>query len=142
MMRAILADRQKVAGLYDLVSVNGSRLPARMEDDSDEHGGQIECYIVAGTIRLGADGTYAREIIARFDASSQASCTRMLASDGSWRFLPSALDDSSGEVLMVSASGPTTGAAVTDVSLVYRTRASGAQVHRIEYNWVYVRRPQ
>lgn len=139
-MRAILADRHKVAGLYDLVGVNGSLLPARVEDGSDENGGEIECCIVAGAIRLDPDGTYRREITARFDAPSQASCTRVLASNGGWRFLPSALDDSSGEVLLTPASGPPTSAAVTGLSLVYRTRIPGALVQGIECNWVYVRR--
>jgi hypothetical protein len=140
-MQAIVADRQKVAGLYDLVGVNGGRLPARLEDGSDELGGQIECQVVAGRIRLQPDGTYEREITARFDAPSQASWTRVLASSGSWRFLPSALDDSSGEVLLVSAHGQTTSAAVTGLSLVYRTRfPRGAEVQRIECNWIFVRR--
>jgi hypothetical protein len=140
MIRTILADRLKVAGLYDLVGVNGSLLPARVEDGSDEKGEQIECCIVAGAIRLDPDGTYGREITARFDAPSQASWTRVLASQGSWRFLPSALDDSSGEVLLTPANGPPTSAAVTDLSLVYRTRVPGALVQAMECNWVYVRR--
>ena len=103
--------------------------------------GRSNAAFVAGAIRLDPDGTYDREITARFEAGTQASCTRVLASGGSWRFLPSALDDSSGEVLLVPANGPTTSAAVTGLSLVYRTRVSGALVQGIECNWVYVRRP-
>jgi hypothetical protein len=141
-MQVMLADRQKVAGLYDLVGVNGARLPARVRDGMDGDGEQIECCIVAGIIRLESDGTYRRELTARFEAYSQVSCTRVLASGGRWRFLPSALDQSSGEVLLVSDGGQTTSAAVTGLSLVYRTLAPGAvaQVHRLECNWVYVRR--
>jgi len=140
MIRAILADRRKVAGLYDLVGVNGSRLPAAIEDAGEEYGEQIECRIVAGAIRLDLDGTFDREITARFEAGTEASCTRVLSSSGRWRFLPSALDDSSGEVILMAATGPATSAAVTGLSLIYRTRVPGGQLHRIEYSWVFVRR--
>jgi hypothetical protein len=95
---------------------------------------------VAGELRLGRDGTYVLELTVRLDTIAGAGGLRTISSGGTWRFLPSALDRTSGEIRLTSGLGLTS-AAVTGVSLVHRTRGPelppAAQTH-----WVYVRRSQ
>ena len=105
MKDTIRAERTTVVGRYELVGVNGSLLPASMEE-----------------------------------AEAGAGGLRTISSGGTWRFLPSALDRTSGEIRLSSGLGQTS-AAVTGVSLVHRMRGPelppGAQAH-----WVYIRRSQ
>jgi hypothetical protein len=137
---AIQAERTTVVGRYELVGVNGSLLPASLEDGEVGGGDLHRCSITAGELRLADDGTYILELTARYDTPSGAGGVRSVASGGTWRFLPSALDPTSGE-LRLSSGLEHTSAAVTGVSLVHRTggagatRAAGAQAH-----WVYIRR--
>ncbi|HWB42539.1 MAG TPA: hypothetical protein VG500_14860 [Gemmatimonadales bacterium] len=124
-----------VAGRYELVGVNGSLLPVSLEADQPGPGG---CSVVAGELRLQGDGRYILELTARYDTPAGAGGIRTIATGGTWRFLPSALDRTSGEVRLIS--GPTqSSAAVAGVSLVHRLREPerhpGAQAH-----WVYIRR--
>ena len=78
------------------------------------------------------------ELTARFDPGAGAGGVRTIASGGTWRFLPSALDRTAGEVRLTSGEGQTS-AALAGVSLVHRMRRPerhpGAQAH-----WVYIRR--
>ena len=94
--------------------------------------------MVAGELRLEADGTYVLELTARYETAAGTCGSRTMASGGPWRFLPSALDPTSGE-LRLGTGEEQTSAAVTGVSLVHRTRAPhrgpGSQGH-----WVYIRR--
>lgn len=131
-------ERTTVAGRYELVGVNGSLLPASMEEAGagDPH----HCSVVAGELRLESDGTYVLELTAWLETTAGAGGLRTISSGGTWRFLPSALDPTSGEIRLSSGLGQTS-AAVTGVSLVHRTRrpepTTGAQAH-----WVYIRRSQ
>ena len=52
----------------------------------------------------------------------------------------SALDESSGEITLVSAGGGTSSAAVTRLSLIHRTRAPWAAKDGTTCTWVYIRR--
>ena len=128
-----------VVGRYELVGVNGSLLPASIEQGEAGAGDLHHCRVVAGELRLERDGTYVLELTARLDTPAGATGLRTISSGGTWRFLPSALDQTSGEIRLSSGLGQTS-AAVTGVSLVHRTRgpelAPGAQGH-----WVYIRRP-
>ena len=94
---------------------------------------------MAGELRLESDGTYVLELTARYQTPAGAGGLRTISSGGTWRFLPSALDRTSGEIRLSSGLRQTS-AAVTGVSLVHRTRAAelppGAGSH-----WVYIRRP-
>ncbi len=127
-----------VVGRYELVGVNGSLLPASMKQDEAGAGDLHHCSVVAGELRLEGDGTYVLDLTARFEAPAGVAGLRTISSGGTWRFLPSALDPTSGEIRLGSGPGQTS-AAVTGVSLVHRTRGPelppGAQVH-----WVYIRR--
>ena len=99
--------------------------------------GAAESLWGACELRLETDGTYVLELIARYDLSAGAGGVRTIASGGTWRFLPSALDRTSGEIRLSSGEGQTS-AAVAGVSLVHRMRPerrSGNQAH-----WVYIRR--
>jgi hypothetical protein len=129
-----------VVGRYELVGVNGSLLPASIEQDEAGAGDLHNCSVVAGELRLERDGTYVLELTARLETAAGAGGLRTISSGGTWRFLPSALDRTSGEIRLSSGLGQTS-AAVTGVSLVHRTQRPalppGAQAH-----WVYIRRSQ
>jgi hypothetical protein len=134
----IQAERTTVVGRYELVGVNGSLLPASLKEGEAGAGDLPQCSIVAGELRLEEGGTYVLELTARYDTPAGAGGVRSIASGGTWRFLPSALDRTSGEIRLSSGLEQTS-AAVTGVSLVHRTRGlaqrQGAQAH-----WVYIRR--
>lgn len=137
MMPPAPVERATVVGRYELVGVNGGLLPVALEPD--EAGSEpAGCSVISGELRLEGDGTYILELTARYDLPAGAGGLRTVASGGTWRFLPSALDRSSGEVRLISTQGQTS-AAVAGVSLVLRTRRPernpGAQAH-----WVYIRR--
>jgi hypothetical protein len=127
-----------MVGRYELVGVNGSLLPASIEQVEAGAGDLHHCSVVAGELRLERDGTYVLELTARLETPAGAAGVRTISSGGTWRFLPSALDRTSGEIRLSSGLGQTS-AAVTGVSLVHRTRGpelpTGAQAH-----WVYIRR--
>jgi hypothetical protein len=130
--------RATVVGRYELVGVNGSLLPASIDQVEAGAGTLHHCSIVAGELRLESDGTYVLELTARYHTPAGAAGLRTISSGGPWRFLPSALDPTSGEIRL--GTGPAqTSAAVTGVSLVHRTRDAeppgDARAH-----WVYIRR--
>ena len=129
-----------VVGRYELVGVNGSLLPVSIEQDEAGAGDLQSCSVVSGELRLECDGTYVLELTARLETPAGAAGLRNISSGGTWRFLPSALDRTSGEIRLSSGLRQTS-AAVTGVSLVHRTRGpelpTGAQAH-----WVYIRRSQ
>jgi len=140
MTEAARAAPWTVAGRYELMGVNGSLLPAPLDAESGVgDAGRIRVTIVAGELRLSPDGSYRLTLTARFDTASMGYYTRVLRSTGTWRFLMSALDPTSGEVLLATPEGPSTSAAVTGVSLVHRTREPWDQRGRAESNWIYVR---
>ena len=138
MSHTIQAGRATVVGRYELVGVNGSLLPASMEYGEAGAGDPRQWSVVAGDLRLEGDGTYVLEVTARVETPAGAGALRTISSGGAWRFLPSALDPTSGEIRLGGGVGQTS-AAVTGVSLVHRTRgpehAPGTPSH-----WVYIRR--
>jgi hypothetical protein len=135
-MKTETVEHATVVGRYELVGVHGSLLPVSLAPEtsgSDMAG----CSVLGGELRLESDGTYLLELTARYELSAGASGVRTITSGGTWRFLPSALDRTSGEVRLTSGEGQTS-AAVAGVSLVHRMRPerqSEAQTH-----WVYIRR--
>jgi len=133
------AEQWTVAGRYELMGVNGSLLPAPMEAASaGKPVGAVQASIVAGELRLAPDGAYRLSLTARFETAAGDRYTRVLTSRGCWRFLASALDPTSGEVLLTAPDGQVTSAAVTGVSLVHRTRGPRGGDLR-DANWIYVR---
>jgi hypothetical protein len=135
-MKAGTMEHATVVGRYELVGVNGGLLPVSLDpvtSGSDMAG----CSVLGGELRLEIDGTYVLELTARYELPAGAAGVCTIASGGTWRFLPSALDRTSGEVRLTSGEGQTS-AAVAGVSLVHRMRPerqSEAQAH-----WVYIRR--
>ncbi|HEU5039907.1 MAG TPA: hypothetical protein VFT84_03740 [Gemmatimonadales bacterium] len=129
-----------VTGSYDLMGVNGSVLPAPVDEAPVAEGGELQCRILAGELRLDEDGNYRLALTARYDGGPGTGYTRVIESAGTWQFLASALDDRSGEVTLLSANGRTTSAAVTRLSLVHRTRVPAAGMDGLEFTWVYIRR--
>jgi len=134
-----VSDHRRVAGRYELVGVNGSLLPAEVEDEMEE-GPALRAFLVEGELLLGLDQSYAFSLTARYDTPAGTSYTRELDSTGTWRFVASALDGTSGEIAMVSANGGTSSAAVTRLSLVHRTRAPWGRRRGPDVMWVYIRR--
>jgi hypothetical protein len=136
-MEPVVVERATVVGRYELVGINGGLLPVSLDPDEGGSAGD-GCSVLAGELRLESDGTYVLELTARYDLPAGAGGVRTIASGGTWRFLPSALDRTSGEVRLTSGEGQTS-AAVAGVALVHRTRRPerhpGAQAH-----WVYIRR--
>ena len=126
-----------VVGRYELVGVNGGLLPAAL--DAEEAGSEMAgCSVLAGELRLERDGTYVLELTARYDLPAGAAGVRTIATGGTWRFLPSALDQTSGEVRLSSGEGQTS-AAVAGVSLVHRMQQADRQPGT-RGHWVYIRR--
>ena len=140
MTEAARAAAWTVAGRYELMGVNGSLLPAPLDAESEGADADLlRASIVAGELRLSPDGSYRLTLTTRFDSASMGYYTRVLGGTGTWRFLASALDPTSGEVLLTPPEGPSTTAAVTGVSLVHRTRGPSGPHGRVESNWIYVR---
>jgi hypothetical protein len=126
-------------GRYQLAGVNGAQLPTAIELQQDA-GEALSCRIVAGELRLETDGTYAIELTARCESRLGGRSTRALSSRGTWRFLRSALDPSSGEVVLVSASGRTTSAALAGTALVHRFPGPAEAPAKALCHWVYIKR--
>jgi hypothetical protein len=139
-MQGTQTERCHVTGSYDLMGVNGSVLPATVDDASVEDGEELRCRILAGELRLEQDGRYRLALTARYDTDTGTAYTRVIESRGSWRFLASALDERSGELSLLSATGRSTTAAVTRLSLVHRTRVPVPRAAGLEFTWVYIRR--
>jgi hypothetical protein len=140
MTEAVGVAHWTVVGRYELMGVNGSLLPAPIDPEQAQDGDQdLRASVVAGELRLGAEGEYRLSLTARVDTAAGEGYTRLLTSRGVWRFLASALDPTSGEVLLIPSEGPTTSAAVTGVSLVHRTRGPEVGGDRRDANWIYVR---
>jgi hypothetical protein len=125
-------------GRYQLAGVNGAQLPTAV-DPQEDAGEALSCSIVAGELRLEVDGTYAIELTARCESRLGARSTRALSSRGTWRFLRSALDPSSGEVVLVSSSGRTTSAALAGTALVHRFPGPAETTARMLCHWVYIK---
>jgi hypothetical protein len=130
-MEALQASRSPVTGAYDLMKVNGRVLPAPVDETGARDWELLRCRIMSGELRLEPDGSYHHALTARYDAAG-ASYTRVLENAGTWRFVSSPLDESSGDVTLVSHRGHATTAAVTRISLVERDPAG--------FTWVYLRR--
>ena len=128
-------------GRYELAGVNGAQLPTGI-DPQEDAGEALSCSIVAGELRLERDGTYAIELTASCESRLGARSTRALASRGTWRFLRSALDPSSGEIVLVSASGRTTSAALAGTALVHRFPGPAEATSRTPCHWVYIRQAE
>jgi hypothetical protein len=123
-----------VSGAYELMGVNGSLLPAPVEETGAGGGLDLRCRITAGELRLEGDGSFRHALTARYDAPAGATYTRVLEHAGTWRFVCSALDEWSGDVTLVSENGHRVTAAVTRLSLVRRDPGG--------LTWVYLRRDE
>jgi hypothetical protein len=138
MTENIRSMEQMAVGRYELAGVNGAQLPTAI-DPQEDAGEARSCSTVAGELRLETDGTYAIELTARCESRLGAQSTRALSSRGTWRFLRSALDPSSGEVVLVSASGRTTSAALAGTALVHRFPGPAEANARTPCHWVYIK---
>ncbi len=138
MTENIRSMEQTAVGRYELAGVNGAQLPTAI-DPQEDAGEALSCSIVAGELRLETDGTYAIELTATCESRLGARSTRALSSRGTWRFLRSALDPSSGEVVLVSASGRTTSAALAGTALVHRFPGPAEASARALCHWVYIK---
>jgi hypothetical protein len=136
-MQAERLEGLTVSGSYDLRGVNGSVLPAPVDEAPSEEG---RFRVLAGELRLDESGSYRLALTARYEAGTGTAYTRVIESAGTWRFLASALDERSGEVTLLSANGRRTSAAVTRLSLVHRTRLPERGLDGLEFTWVYIRR--
>jgi hypothetical protein len=134
------SDFRRVTGRYELVGLNGSLLPAEMEDEAPEGGPEVRAFLVEGELHLALDQSYALTLTARYATPGGASYSKEVDSAGTWRFLASALDETSGEIALVSTNGGTSSAAVTRLSLVHRTRAPWGRRRGPDCTWVYIRR--
>ena len=134
------SDHRRVAGRYQLVGLNGSLLPVEVEDDGSEEGPELRAFLVEGELHLALDQSYDLSLTARYDTAGGASYTKELDGAGTWRFVASALDETSGEIALRSTNGGTSSAAVTRLSLVHRTRAPWSRRRGLEDTWVYIRR--
>ena len=126
------SDHRGVAGRYELVGLNGSLLPVEVEDEVEE-GSSLRAFLVEGELLLALDQSYDISLTARYDTPAGASYTKELDSAGTWRFVASALDGTSGEITMVSASGGPSSAAVTRLSretFLSRARTWPGKVNR------------
>jgi hypothetical protein len=135
-MKTAMAEHATVVGRYELVGVNGGLLPVSL-DPGASGSDMAGCSVLGGELRLEIDGTYVLELTARYELPAGAGGVRTIASGGTWRFLPSALDRTSGEIRLISGESQSS-AAVAGVSLVHRMRPerqSETQAH-----WVYIRR--
>ncbi|HUQ14937.1 MAG TPA: hypothetical protein VM094_02695, partial [Gemmatimonadales bacterium] len=61
-----------MVGRYELVGVNGSLLPASIEQDEAGAGDLHHCSVMAGELRLECDGTYVLELTARLETPAGA----------------------------------------------------------------------
>jgi len=139
MTEAVRAERWTVAGRYELMGVNGCLLPAAMDAErGGDPGSACGADVIAGELRLDSAGDYRLSLTARFETGGER-FTRVFTTRGGWRFLASALDPTSGEVLLTGSDGEVTSAAVTGVSLVHRTRGPRDRGSVREANWIYVR---
>jgi hypothetical protein len=84
-MQVARTERSTVTGSYDLMGVNGSVLPAPVDEGSMHDGEEVRCRILAGELRLEEDGSYRLALTARYEAGTRTAYTRVLASDGTWR---------------------------------------------------------
>lgn len=121
-----------MAGAYELMGVNGSLLPAPVDEAGAREGETIRCRVMSGELRLEADGSFHQALTARYETVAGASYTRVVDRSGTWRFVRSALDDTAGDVTLISENGRTTTAAVTRLSLVQRDA--------VGLTWIYLRR--
>jgi hypothetical protein len=128
-----------LAGTFELASLNGSVLPALVEEMSPDAEERLRSEIVAGRITLRPDSTYSISLIGRYGAAGGRAHTREIRSAGTYRFIHSALDRGSGEVALVSANGCESRAALTPISLVHTTVAPSALGGKAFYTWVYLR---
>ena len=134
-MKAGTVEHAKVVGRYELVGVNGGLLPVSLDQEANGSGTGVQRPERRAPPRDRRDVRSRAHRPVRLSAG--ASGVRTIASGGTWRFLPSALDRTSGEIRLSSGEGQTS-AAVAGVSLVHRMRPerqSGGQAH-----WVYIRR--
>ena len=129
----------EVVGTYDLVGLNGSLLPAEIDDGSEPET-VFRAFLLGGELDLAEDYSYGLRLTARYDTTCGASYTKELDSAGTWRFLTSALDSTSGEIRLEAPNGGMTIGAVTRLSLVLTTRAPWAGKQGMALTWVYIRR--
>ena len=128
-------------GRYELAGVNGAQLPTAI-DPQEGAGDALSCSLVAGELRLETDGTYLIELTASCESRLGARSTRALASRGTWRFLRSALDPSSGEIVLVSGTGRTTSAALAGTALVHRFPGPAETAPGVPHHWVYIKQTE
>src|SRR4051794_2754411 len=128
-----------VVGSYELVGVSGSLLPARALAIAGEDRRVEQCRILAGTMRLGPDGTYEMTITAEYNGTTDVTYTQTVVNRGTFRFVSSGVPGPSGAILLTSQHGESVSAALTGVSLIHHTPIQMRSVQWTLTNWVYLR---
>jgi hypothetical protein len=139
-MRRDAGSERWVAGQYELVGLSGALLPVRALAVDWKTREVTRCRITAGALRLQPDCTYVLELASEHDGMSEAIYTQLTSHAGTWRFVPSGLDDTSGSVLFTGANGTEVVAAVTGASLVHYAPMATHALQWTPFNWVYLRR--
>jgi len=124
---------------FDLASLNGSLLPVSIEEDGGSEGTWLRSSILAGRLTFSPEGTFALVITSEHADRFGIAHIRSVRSVGSYRFIPSGLDPTSGEVTLISSHGRTTHAAITPISLVHLTQVCSSLGARATCTWVYLR---
>lgn len=127
------------AGSYELVGVGGSLLPARAAVVHRQTRRVDPCRMLSGNLRLSPDKTYVVELTSEYNGAPDITFTQVMSDCGTWRYVASGLDRTSGSILMTAVNGEQTAAALTGVSLVHYAPVSMRAVQWTVFNWVYLR---
>ena len=128
-----------MTGQYELVGLSGALLPVRAMAVDWKTREVSRCRVVGGTLRLQADHTYVLELASEHDGVAEPTYAQLTSHAGTWRFVPSELDDTSGSVLFTGANGTEVVAAVTGLSLVHYAPMATHALQWTPFNWVYLR---
>lgn len=139
-MRSDAGSDRWVAGQYELVGLSGALLPVRAMAVDWKTREVSRCRIVGGTLRLQPNHTYVLELASEHDEAAEATYAQLTSHAGTWRFVPSGLDDRAGSVLFTGANGSEVVAALTGISLVHYAPMATHALHWTPFNWVYLRR--
>ena len=138
-MRTHAGSDRWVAGQYELAGLSGALLPVRAMAVDWKTREVSRCRIVGGTLRLRPDHTYELELASEHDSPSETTYAQLTSHGGTWRFVPSGIDDTSGSVLLTGADGTEVVAALTGISLVHYAPMATQALQWTPFNWVYLR---
>jgi hypothetical protein len=130
---------RNVAGWYDLVGVSGSSLPARALGVHLLTERVDLCRILSGTMWLIQGGTYVLEVSSEHDGAPGITYTQIIKDCGTWRYIPSGVDATSGAILLTGFNGEEISASVSGMSLVQQAPLRMRTMRWTMPNWVFLR---